>query len=103
MMRYSLSSILTSEPEVLPEQDLVAGLHVEGDLLAVVADLPRADGDDLALLRLLLGRVRDDDPASLDLLLFQTLDHDSIVQRTHLHLPAPSTWSNENRASTCRR
>src|SRR3989454_1347531 len=77
---------------VLPEQDLVAGLHVEGDLLAVVADLSRADGDHLALLRLLLRRVRDDDPAPLDLLLLQTLDHDSIVQRTNLHLPAPSSW-----------
>src|SRR6059036_2520875 len=62
---------------VLPEQDLVASLHVEGDLLAVVADLSRADGDHLTLLRLLLRRVRDDDPAPLDLLLLQTLDHDS--------------------------
>src|SRR3989475_7788344 len=54
---------------VLPEQDFVAGLHVEGDLLAVVADLAVADGDHLALLRLFLGRVRDDDPALLDLFL----------------------------------
>src|SRR5256712_7586317 len=75
---------------VLPEQDFVAGLHVEGDLLAVVADLAVADGDHLALLRLFLGRVRDDDPALLDLFLLETLDHDSIVQRTNLHLPAPS-------------
>src|SRR2546426_5584512 len=75
---------------VLPEQDLVAGLHVEGDLLAVVADLAVADGDHLALLRLFLGRVRDDDPALLNLFLLETLDHDSIVQRTNLHLPAPS-------------
>src|SRR5215470_2424550 len=88
---------------ILPEEDLVAGLHVEGDLLAVVADLAGADGDDLALLRFFLGRVGDNDPSSLDLLLLQTLDHDAIVQRTHLHLPAPSSWSNENRASTCRR
>src|SRR3989449_11755880 len=54
---------------VLPEQDFVAGLHVEGDLLAVVADLAVADGDHLALLRLFLGRVWDDDPALLDLFL----------------------------------
>src|SRR5262245_28400430 len=88
---------------VLPEQDLVAGLDVEGDLLAVVAHLAGAHGDDLALLRLLLGRVRDDDPAPADLLLLQTLDHDAIVQRTNLHLPAPSSWGVENRVSTCRR
>src|SRR5262247_2507828 len=74
---------------VLPEQDLVTGLHVERHLLAVVVDLAGADGDDLALLRLLLGRVRDDDPAPLDLLFLQTLDQDPIVQRTNLHLPAP--------------
>src|SRR5262247_1425873 len=74
---------------ILPEQDLVAGLHVERHLLAVVVDLAGADGDDLALLRLLLGRVRDDDPAPLDLLFLQTLDQDPIVQRTNLHLPAP--------------
>src|SRR5438876_7943256 len=88
---------------ILTEQDLVAGLHVQRDLLAVVADLPRPDGDHLAFLRLLLGGVRDDDPASLDLLLLQTLDHDAIVQRTHLHLPAPSSSEDEIRASTCRR
>src|SRR6266566_1833754 len=46
---------------ILAEQDLVAGLHVQRDLLAVVADLARPDGDHLALLRLLLGGVRDDD------------------------------------------
>src|SRR3989454_6077380 len=74
---------------VLPEQDLVAGLHVEGDLLAVVDDLAVADGDHLALLRLFLGRVRDDDPALLDLFLLQALDLDSIGLRPNHHLPAP--------------
>src|SRR5258705_2991694 len=64
---------------VLPEQDLVAGLHVERHLLAVVVDLAVADGDDLALLRPFLGRVRDDDPAPFGLLLLQTLDQDPIV------------------------
>src|SRR5438093_4761819 len=77
---------------VLPEQDLVACLHVEGDLLAVVADLAVAGGDHLALLRLFLGWVRDGDPPSLDLFLLETLDHDSIVQRTNLHLPTPPVW-----------
>src|SRR5207245_4017699 len=47
---------------VLPEQDLVPGLHIERDLLALVGDLAVAGGDHLTLLALLLGRVRDDDP-----------------------------------------
>src|SRR5262245_22189459 len=88
---------------ILPEQDLVAGLDVERHLLAVVVDLTVADGDDLALLRRLLGRVRDDDPAPLDLLFLQTLDQDPIVQRTNLHLPAPSGFIVVARVSTCRR
>jgi hypothetical protein len=50
MIRYSLSSTFTSEPGVLPEQDLVSHLHVEGEALAVVGHLAGADGDDLALL-----------------------------------------------------
>ena len=54
---------------VLAEQDLVAGLHVEGNDLAVLEDRARADGDDDALEGLLLRGVGDDDP-SLGLLLF---------------------------------
>src|SRR5438093_8883167 len=48
-------------PRVLPEQDLVAHLDVEGDLGAIFKDLAVPDGQDLALLGLLLRRVRDDD------------------------------------------
>src|SRR2546422_7699116 len=70
---------------VLPEQDFVAGLHVEGDLLAVVADLAVADGDHFGFLRLLLGGIGNDDPALLDLFLLEPLDEDAIMQRTNLH------------------
>src|SRR5712691_7288165 len=73
---------------VLAEQDLVAGLDVERDLLAVVTDLAVAGGDDLALLRLFLGGIGDDD-ASLDLLLLQALHENAVVQRTNLHHSAP--------------
>src|SRR5213596_2299284 len=48
---------------VLHEQDLVADLDVEGRQLAVVVHLALADRDHLALLRLLLGGIRDDDAA----------------------------------------
>src|SRR4029434_6435155 len=51
---------------VLPEQDLVPGLHVERHLLALVGDLSLAGGDHLALLRLFRGRVRGADTGFLD-------------------------------------
>src|SRR4051794_27269383 len=50
---------------VLAEENQVAGLDVERDALAVVLRLAVAGGDDLALLRLLLGGVGDDDPPDL--------------------------------------
>src|SRR6266568_164642 len=70
---------------VLAEEDLVSGLDVEGDLGPVLEDLAVADGDDLALLGLLLGGVRNDDPALDRLLLFDTLDDQAVVQWTNFH------------------
>src|SRR3989338_1480009 len=70
---------------VLPEQDLVPGLDVERDLLALVGDLAVADGDHLGLLRLLLRGVGDDDPALLHFLFLEPFDQDAIMQRTNLH------------------
>ena len=70
---------------VLAEKDLVARLHVEGYLLAVIVDLALADGDDLALLGLFLRAVRNDDAALPGLLLLLPLDEDAVVQRTNLH------------------
>ena len=49
MMRYSISVELDLRAGVLAEEDLVAGLHVEGDLRPLVVDAPGADGDDLAI------------------------------------------------------
>src|SRR5512134_3319032 len=48
---------------VLAEEDPVAGLHVERDLLAVLGDLAVARRDDLALLGLFLRGVWNDDAA----------------------------------------
>src|SRR4051812_31754084 len=53
---------------VLSEQDLVADLHVEGDLGPVLQDLAVSGGEDFAFLGLLLGRIRNDDPALRGLL-----------------------------------
>src|SRR5215468_5959642 len=52
----------------LAEQHAIAWLQIDRDELAGFVAAPRANGDDLALLRLLLGGVRNDD-AALGLLL----------------------------------
>src|SRR5207245_3691356 len=78
---------------VLAEQDLVPGLHIKRDLLALVGDLAVADGDHLTFLGLLLGRVRDDDPALLDLFLLEPLHQKPIVQRTNLHTLLLLRWT----------
>src|SRR5699024_2851780 len=44
-------------------------------------ELPGAHGQDLALLGLLLGGVRDDQPGGGRLLGFQGLDHDAVLER----------------------
>src|SRR5205809_3631994 len=70
---------------VLAEEDLVTGLDVEGNLGSVLEDLAVADGDDLALLGLLLGGVGDDDPALDRFLLFDALDDQAVVKWTNFH------------------
>src|SRR5215831_20900341 len=69
---------------VLAEEDAVAGLHVQRDLLAVIADLAVAHGDDLRLLRLFLGSVRNDDATLLHFLLLEPFNEYPIVQGTNL-------------------
>src|SRR5688572_9182152 len=64
------------------EQDAVADLHIEGDALAVFIAGAGADADHFAFLRLLLGRVRNDD-AALGLLFFlHALYEHAVVQGT---------------------
>src|SRR5882672_7384873 len=70
---------------VLSEQDLVADLHVEGDLRPVLQDLAVAGGEDFTFLGLFLGRVGDDDPALRGLLLLDATNDETIVQRSYLH------------------
>src|SRR3990167_6553366 len=61
-------------------------LHREGELLAVLGHLARPDGDHLALLRLLLGGVGDNDVAVLVVLLLETPDEHAVMERAQLHL-----------------
>ncbi len=69
----------------MPKRILSPAFTSRGIFLPSSVDLAVADRDDLALLGLLLGGVRDDDPALLDLLLLLPLDENSVVQRTNLH------------------
>src|SRR6185437_12284198 len=69
----------------LAEQHPVARLDVERMEFAILTPRAGADGDDLALLRLLLGGVRDDDPAGGLFLLFEAANHHAVVQGTEMH------------------
>nr|QRG44145.1 hypothetical protein [Escherichia coli] len=66
---------------VLAEQHLVADLDLRRAHVAVVEHLALAHGDDLALDRLLGGRIRDHDTTGGDLLFLGALDDDAVVQR----------------------
>src|SRR5918997_2673754 len=69
----------------LAEQDAVAGLDVERAQLALVVQRAGADRDHLALLRLLLGGVGDDDAARRLLLRRDPADENAVVQGTEIH------------------
>ena len=85
MISSSWPSILTSVPDHLPNSTLSPFFSVEGDDLAALVAGARADGDDLALLRLLGGGVGDDDAAGRLGLAVDAADDDAVVQRTELH------------------
>ena len=71
---------------VLGVEDLVALRDVERDaLLAFVVVAAVADRDDLALLGLLLGGVREDDATRRGLLLLDRPDDQAVAQRLELH------------------
>ena len=67
------------------EQHPVARLEFERHELAAFVAGAGADGDDLALLRLLLGGVGNDDAALGLLLSFDAADDDAVVQWTEFH------------------
>src|SRR5262249_34009081 len=69
----------------LPEQHAVADPDVDRDQLAGLIPAAGADGEHLALRRLLLGGVGNDDAAFGLLLGIDTLDDNAVVKRTKLH------------------
>ena len=76
-----LAGVLDLGAAVLAVDDLVADGDVERDAVAVVVDAARADREDLALLGLLLGGVRDDQAGRRGLLGLERLDDDAVLER----------------------
>ncbi len=66
-------------PRVLPEQDRVSVLDVELLALDVFLDRAGAHGEHLALLRLFLGGIGNDDPADFLFAFLEAPDDDAIV------------------------
>src|SRR6185503_10776406 len=92
---------------VLAVEDLLADLDVHRLALAVVEDAARADGDDLALLGLLLRRVGQDEPALRHLLARRRLDDDAVAERRQLGRGAGNggqgvpSWGRPEAVRTC--
>src|SRR5262245_39851095 len=72
-------------PGPLAEEDRVADLDVELHEVALLVARPRSDGEHLALHRLFLGGVGNDDPAGRLLILVDATHDHAVVQRTKLH------------------
>ena len=92
----SSPSMVTSVPPYLRVQDGLADLDVERDQLAgVLGALAGADGEDLALLRLLLGGVGDDEARRGRLLGLVGLDDDAVIERLQGHggKPPLARWT----------
>ena len=86
MMRRSSPSSLTSVPDHLPNSTRSPALRPMTIELAVLVAAARTDGDDFALLRLLLDGVGNDDAAFGFFLGFDALDDNTIVQGTEFEL-----------------
>ena len=83
-MRSSSPSSLNSVPAYFAYRTLSPFLTSIALALAVVVERARADGDDLALLGLLLGGVRQDDAALGHVLARDRLDDDAVAEWAQL-------------------
>src|SRR6266436_3261643 len=72
------------------EQDAVADLEVDRDELAALVAAAGSNGDDLALLRLLLGGVGNDDATSGLRLGVDSLDDNAVEKRSEFHRCPPA-------------
>src|ERR1035437_6901889 len=73
---------------VLGKDDLVALCQIHRDELSVVVPAARAYGEDLAALRLLLGRIRKHDAAEGRLLFLEDFDDQTVPKRLQVHSAA---------------
>src|SRR5206468_11940743 len=80
-----VSADLDLGSSVLGEDDLVALLHIHRDVLAVLVPGTRADGEDVAALRLFLRRIRKHDAAEGLLLFLEDLDDQAVTKRLQVH------------------
>src|ERR1700677_5259406 len=71
---------LDLSPGILAEQNAVPGLDIQRENLAFVVRLALPDGDDLTLLGLFLGRIRDDDAAPDRFALFHAPYKNAVVK-----------------------
>ncbi len=85
MIRRSSPSILTSVPDHLPNRTRSPALTSSGHELAALIAGAGADGDDFALLRLLLGGIGDDDPAFALVFGIDATHDDTVMQRAKRH------------------
>src|SRR5581483_10646319 len=69
---------------ILAEQNAVAFLHIQRADLPFFADFALAHRNDLALLRLVLGGIGDNDSTASGLTLFHAPDQDAVMQRSKL-------------------
>jgi hypothetical protein len=90
MIRSSSPSILTSVPDHLPNSTRIAFFDINRNELAGLIAAAWANGDDLALRRLFLGGIRDDDAVSGFLLGLDARDDDAVVKWTKLHGVLPN-------------
>ena len=90
MTRSSSPSILTSVPAYFEYRTRSPALDVDGDALAVLVPAARADGEDLALLGLLLGGVRDHEAGPGDFLRVERADDDAVLERLDARLRSSS-------------
>ena len=85
MIRSSSPSIFTSVPDHLPNKTRSPALRSIGIKFAGFVAGAGADGNDLAFLRLFLGRVGNNNAALRLLLAFNPAKDDAVVQRSEFH------------------
>src|SRR6188508_1777113 len=74
----------------LAEQHAIARFYIEGLDISLLVRSAGAYGDDFALLRLLLGGIRNDNAALGPLVLLDPAYDDAVMQWTKLHLSPPA-------------